>query len=221
MRSEVVETGRTGPPAHGPFAGALLVLAFVVVAIAKPWGPEPTPPGGAGPSIRPSASATPRHSAGTGRTDGAFDEILAHCLDPQGWRVFAWERWSNRTVRSWKSLVPIVHARGPGDSRIPVTVVAAAEVLALGYCAPTRGRELPPEDVQVTVWRIEGRVATEVQVERVEPERENPFGGLFVPSGPRDRDRWSDGHFVFSVWSETYQRWWAVDLNESGVDDEP
>ena len=135
---------------RGPSVEQLVALVVVAVAITviKPWGSDTGRPSAAD---RPAAvtgsaasAATAEIPAGPSPTPDPGRALAAEmCLEPSGWRMFATERWSDRLIRSWVLVEPLVGASGPDDPRIPFIDESSMAVLNLGYCAPISGPDRP------------------------------------------------------------------------------
>jgi hypothetical protein len=218
-------------------------VAFLVLAILKPWtaipgfeagGSPGTGAGGPNPEqATGSGVAAQRPSASPGAD--AVSDLERHCPQPAGWRVFAHERWSGGTVRSWKSLTPARDASGPLDPTIPVVQVTSQQIPLLGYCAPWRGPDQPPDTAAVSVWRLvpndrlasrggdtQAQMAELLRLQRVLPGEATILGALYAPPsvagappnrGPRAIESWPAGLYVFGlVDGGGFQRWWTVEV---------
>jgi hypothetical protein len=222
---------RDGPTASSVFAAIVVAL---VVAILKPWGTvgEPVlpievirsaPSGASSVSSRPTPRPTP---------DVARELVAALCLEPNGWRLYATERWSDRLVRSWKSIEPLAAADGPADPGIPQFPEASRAVLTLGYCAPVTGAERPPGPTTTTIYRLtneDGSQGGDPRWEIIDPARVQPadepsqLGGAWAPpdsgetaaASSRSASGWPGGTYVFRIATEdtgavSYTRWFGV-----------
>lgn len=226
-----VDPVRLPPHRDGPSVSSVLVAIAIVlvVAIVKPWGA----PDDAGVPIR---TGRPIRTEDPVRTpaptpDVARLRVAALCLEPNGWRLYATERWSDRGVRSWKSIVPIASADGPDDPRIPLFLEASRTVLTLGYCAPVTGPERPPARTATTIYRLieAGGPGRESEWEIIEPARaepvagSSPLGGAWAPpriagggASPSVQPRgWASGMYVFRIAGvgpadDAFTRWFGV-----------
>ena len=136
-----------------------LVAAVLVLAIAKPWAWGASSPRTGLPhrSVAPASSGPPA-------TPDLSPEGLAVgvCLGTGAWRVATIETWRlviagqivTQRVRVWQAVDPARAASGPADARVPIVGVAAMDVDALGWCAPSVGDGRPVGPVDVTVWRL-------------------------------------------------------------------
>src|SRR5262249_17366624 len=156
----------------------------------KPWGPTPeaaTAPG-------PVASVAPTPEILT------FSELPC---SGRMWLIEADTRWAGQIVRSW-ILTDAALARGPLDPTIRFVVVAAEQVLAIGYC-PADQDDSRPND-HVTIYRLAPSVAA-VSTERVQLPRDGDAAAndLFAPasvpgaSGAAVQVGWSPGRYVMRV----------------------
>jgi len=187
---------------------AVILAAFLAVAIVKPW-----------PSSEPRAAASPvsRAASAEPRPTETISPVAGYCNDPVGWRVATVEQLLDGTaLRGWGAVEPVV-ATGPRDVRIRSFVVSSASVSALGYCAPPY--DIPPADAQVRIYRVDDRRAPEqVSVVRLGPNPASSLGALYRP--PADAQTptpnapsWATGLYVFEVSAaDGYQRWFGADV---------
>jgi hypothetical protein len=205
---------------RGPSVEQLVALVVVAVAITviKPWGGDTGRPSAAD---RPAAvtgsagsAATAEIPAGPSPTPDPGRALAAEmCLEPSGWRMFATERWSDRLIRSWVLVEPLVGASGPDDPRIPFIDESSMAVLNLGYCAPISGPDRPSSAATATIlakWSAASAPTASgeapppthwdvIQPERVLPTRgASPYGGSWAPPGPGAAS-WPSGTFVFEI----------------------
>jgi hypothetical protein len=205
---------RIGGAGRGPGIIVAAVAIFLAVALIKPW------PGGGLP--RPTARpATPPPTQQPSADPLAA--IRLDCQDPPGWRIFSRERWAGGTLRSWRSVEPVIDAAGPTDPRIPLIPISP-EIVALGYCAPWGAAERPPDDVAVRAWSV---AASTDGVPAAEPltlvdasaTLRPPLGALYEPPhGPSEARPalWPSGIVVFTVDGRGFHRWWAVRIGRDG-----
>lgn len=171
------------PPGRGLATAGALVGVVLVLAVLKPWAWTD------GPSIRavtrtrqpvPTASALPDTSAA-----GLAATI---CLGTEAWQVASLETWRmftgtgtrTQSVRVWRAISPVAAAASPTDPTIPTVVVAATEVRAIGWCAPSIGPLRGVGPAEVTIWRVAGDVADVVTARRIAPAGgETPFAALY------------------------------------------
>jgi hypothetical protein len=221
-RASPVREPRGDEPRTVPFLLVSLAL-FLIVAILKPWAPSPvgvTGPGAAVAAVTPPASSTP---------DPARAEqlrVAGFCLEPNGWRVYADERWSDRDVRTWKTVQPIARASGPTDPRIPVVGVSSRLVRAIGWCAPVAGRQRPPSGSTARVFAFSGIVgdgsARLMSPPLLQPaDGPSSLGTVYGP--PRGVEGaapagWPDGVYVFRIADagDDFVRWFAIEVENSG-----
>jgi hypothetical protein len=207
-------------------------VLLVGLAILKPWSTvEPgARPAGERPGSGSRATAGP--PAPTARPDLDLALVASFCLEPTGWRLFATEHFAEYQVRSWKTMVPAPAAVGPGDERIPLIPEASRAVLTLGYCAPTRGSERPPEPTTTTIFHrvVDADAAGGVRWEPLTAPRVLPvdgvsrLGGVWGPPGNTNRfidpppgaTGWPSGTYVFRIASRgraggpAFERWFGV-----------
>jgi len=239
---------RIADPGRGPGVALAAAAVFLVLAILKPWTAIPgfeaggSPRAGAGgpnPEQAMGSGAAPQRPSASPAADAASD-LERHCPQPSGWRVFAHERWSGGTVRSWKSLTPSRDASGPLDPTIPMVQVTSQQIPLLGYCAPWHGPDQPPDTAAVSVWRLvpndrlnapggdtpggdtQAQMAELLRLQRVFPGEATILGALYAPPsvagappnrGPRAIESWPAGLYVFGlVDGAGFRRWWAVEV---------
>ena len=171
----LIQLGRAGRP-PGILAGALIL--FVAIAILKPWPETARPPAPIQPRLATGAEATPQPTA------DPLAELRGHCEQPLGWRVYSIERWTDQTLRIWRSLEPAPAAIDPTDPRIPAVPLGPAVELA-GYCSPWDGPERPPAGTRLLAWSIEagtgaGR-AKPIELDVVAPHPPSALGALLGP----------------------------------------
>jgi hypothetical protein len=183
----------------------IAALILLVLLVVKPWGPTPevaTAPG-------PVASVAP-----------TAEVLLYNELPCSGlmWLVEADTRWAGDVVRSW-ILTDSSAATGPTDPGIKFVVVAAQQVLSIGYCPEYRDDSRPHDTV--TIYRLTPTVA-EVPTQRVSVPKEadaaanelfapratpGPSGGKVGPSS------WDSGRYVMRIQGpEGYLRWLGVEI---------
>ena len=148
-------------PGRGLTTLTVLVGVLVILSIAKPWD------WGAERSIalvpaRSFAPATPGPTATPDLTTAGLAASV--CLGTGAWEVATLETWrlivagqvTTQQVRVWRALAPARTASGPGDVGIPIVIVAAMQLDALGWCAPSTGVGHPTGEADVTLWRLAG-----------------------------------------------------------------
>ena len=209
----------SGKPRRGPSIELLVAIVVVAVAITvlKPWGGSTGQPGAV---VRPAVVVT--GSAAVGEAPSAEPSPTVDpgralaaemCLEPSGWRMFATERWSDRLIRSWVLVEPLVGASGPDDPRIPFIDETSMAVLNLGYCAPISGPDRPSAAATTTIlakWSAasgptaSGEAPPPTHWDVIQPERAlptrgaTPYGGSWAPPGPGAAS-WPSGTFVFEI----------------------
>jgi hypothetical protein len=224
---------RIAPRDRVPVVLAVALLAFVAVAVVKPW-PSGPPSIGLGP-VRPVASETPAPSP----TPDPLADLRRQCEEPLGWRVYTIEDWSGRTLRAWRSLEPATAASGPLDPSIPIVPLGPV-IEAVGYCSPWDGAERPPAASLVAAWSVpdpaRGGEPEALPVTSIAPNPPSVLGALFAPppaspavrrppagGGPTIRPeatmepaaaaRWPGGRYVLELAAPGWTRWWAVEIS--------
>jgi hypothetical protein len=175
----------TTEPVRAPSAETRLVAAVALgivvlaVAILKPWGwglAEPSAPIGVAPAVPVVATSIP--------TEDRTAEGLAApiCLGTGGWRVISLETWRTQDVRVWRAIEPIEGASGPLDPAIPSVPIVALQLVALGWCAPAFGPDMPIGPADVAAWTVHGDVAMQIDLRQVRPiDGVTPIAALYVP----------------------------------------
>ena len=191
---------RLGGPAPGVRRVVLLVAAFLVLAVAKPWSwasvsddhrtvrdnPTDAAPSVAFPSAAARTSAPFRlaHSVLLtsaslleGGTAPASGDVA--CYPSSGWRVATVDGTGVDRLRTWYNLVP-GWGVGPTDPGIPLVRVFARDLVALGFCVPTTdGQSIAMAGIQG--WHIEGGRAVPIALARLAgaSPRDAALGSLF------------------------------------------
>jgi hypothetical protein len=192
-------------PGRTPERIVIVGLVLLVLLVVKPWGPTPeqaTAPG-------PVASVAPT------------PEILRYSDLPcsgRMWLIEADTRWAGQSVRSW-ILTDAVEATGPTDRSIRFVVVAAQQVLAVGYCPAYRDDQRPHS--KLTIFRLLPTVAlVPTRTVRVEREAEASANDLLapaplpVPSGQAGgTPGWQPGRYVMHIEGPAgYERWLGFEV---------
>ena len=182
---------------------AVVALVLLVLAILKPWGPTPDPA-----TVAPRYTLTPT-------------EILNFADLPcssRMWLIEADTRWAGQVVRSW-ILTDAAEATGPTDPRIRFVVVAAQEVLSIGYCPSYRDDNRPHD--QLTIYQLEPTVTiVPTTTLRVPQDADAAVNELFAPlstpgpSGqPARQVAWEAGRYVIRIeGSGGYLRWLGLEI---------
>lgn len=206
---------------RGPVVLALLITGFLAIAIAKPWVEQIA-------ANRPVANPTADPTATPAPTADRMAALRVHCQDPLGWRVYSHEAWLGRAVRTWRSLEPATTASGPLDPAIPV-VPLGPNVVGLGYCSPWSGADRAPDRAIVQAWRLRDPTArggdpfTRVELRLVAPRPPTPLGAIYGPLADRADPAepgalgWPAGRYVFAVHTDSWERWWAVEVAPQDV----
>ena len=192
-------------PGRTPERLVIVAVVLLLLLVVKPWGATPETATARRPA--PSLPPTP--------------EVLRYNELPCSglmWLVEADTRWAGEIVRSW-ILTEAVDATGPTDPSIKFAVVAAQQVLAIGYC-PAYRDDTRPHD-RLTIYRLEPTVGpviiTPVQVPR---EAEAAANVLFAPMsrpGPSGQApgvaSWGPGRYVIQIEGPNgYERWLGVEV---------
>ena len=196
-------------PGRGPERLVVAGLILLVLLVVKPWGATPevaTAPG-------PVASVAPTQEP------VRFNELP--CAGRM-WLVEADTRWGGEVVRSWM-LTDAAQATSPMDSRIKFVIVAAQQVLSIGYCPAYHDDTRPHESV--TIYRLAPTVSVvPTELVRVPKEADAAANDLFAPvstpgpSGIARQVSWGPGRYVIRIQgSEGYLRWLGVEIRLVGV----
>jgi hypothetical protein len=231
----VATTQAVIPDSHGASSAMGLAVGVVVVALAvaivKPWAAidEPRTASEASVAAEPRPAAAPTLVPKTD-TDRAI--VSEMCLEPNGWRLFAAERWPDRVARRWVHVVPLVGASGPADPRIPLIDEPSLAVMSVGYCAPVSGPERPPSAVSTTIYRLQhGQPAGDpLAWEVIRPPRVLPtlddssLGGAWASPGSTAASTtgWADATIVLRIAAarpgpEDYTRWFGAVIDVGSV----
>jgi hypothetical protein len=222
---------------RGPVPGAMagLILAFLVLAIIKPWGGPPASPHLVQePTPRPSIHAGPAGpiagSAGPiaePARPGPSSSAWFHCGEQPDWRVYTLEIFADHVVRAWRGVEPAKAASGPLDPAIPLIQVGP-NIDAVGYCGPWTSAERAPDGSVVAAWRIGQTVSAvpgfePVLLVSVIADVPTALGGLYRPAIDRldsrvlGTGRWTFGQYVLSIQAPGWERWWAVEIPRPGA----
>jgi hypothetical protein len=195
---------------RGPERLVVAGLILLVLLVLKPWGATPevaTAPG-------PVASVAPTPEPLT------FNELP--CAGRM-WLVEADTRWAGEVVRTWM-LTDAAQATSPMDSRIKFVIVAAQQVLSIGYC-PAYRDDTRPHDT-VTIYRLAPSVSVvQTALVRVPQEADAAANDLFAPvstPGPSGSAAkpisWGPGRYVIRIAGpDGYLRWLGVEIRLVGA----
>ena len=205
-------------PGRTPERLVIVALVALLILIVKPWGPTPEVATAPGPeaSIAPTPEILPFSALPcTGRT----------------WLIEADTRWAGDVVRSW-ILTDAVQATDPPIPSLRFVVVAAQQVVAIGYC-PAYRDDTRPND-RVTIYRLTpssgpagpGETITEVATEsvRAPQEADAAANDLFAPvakpgpSGEGAQLSWGPGRYVMRIEGpDGYLRWLGLEVRLIGT----
>lgn len=206
---------------RSPLVVAAVVVALIVLAIAKPWAPVGHWPYESAIAARPrdTAIVSPgsQLSASSAPSDGV-DAVADICFEPTSWRTATIETWRMRTVRVWRALDP-ADATGPADPTIQVVPAVGTTIPAIGYCAPARGPDEPSGLAHVDAWQLDSGETRSIELHQVAPDVVSPYGALFGPPGSEgdDATSWPSGTFIFRyVDLETRsERWFGLEVRRT------
>lgn len=181
------------------------VVVLLVLLVLKPWGPTPEQATAPGPvaSVAPTAAAL------------SFADLP--CTGRM-WLIEADTRWAGQIVRSW-ILTDAVEATGPTDPNIRFVVVAAQQVLAIGYC-PSYHDDQRPHD-RLTIYRLQPTVSTVITAPVQAPrETDAAADELFAPMGTPGPSgqapgiiSWPPGRYVIRIDGVGgYRRWLGLEI---------
>ena len=203
---------RTARPSPAVPASVALVLAFLAIAIVKPWGGIASIAGPAPSASRAAADASdgPEAAVPTPVVDRGL-AVAAECHAPAGWRIVTNEHWQGREVRIWWAVEP-VRSASAFDPSIPYLSVVSDAILQLGYCAPLFEPEKPASSEAVGIWRIDpvASTAEAIHPTRIAPAFDDAAAAIWAPPGSATAGMvsWPTGRYVIGVGG----RWFGVDL---------
>lgn len=193
----------------------MLVGAFILLAVIKPWQATAAPATDLGSLREPYQRVS---SSGAAASGGAAPTPVAptldplrtrkECQDPDVWRLVTMERSGPLVGRS---LLPVtlVAATGPADPAIVPQSVHTGSLLAFGYCMPTVVHaDIAAAEEAVAIWRsAAGGRLVRLANERVldaslasvgEVYLGPPLAGPAPASGQPDTS-WPEGRYVFET----------------------
>lgn len=192
-------------PGRTPERLVVVGLVLLVLLIIKPWGPTPQQATAPGPMASIAATTAPVSYADLPCSAGM-------------WLIEADTRWADQIVRSW-ILTDAVEATGPTDPNIPFVVVAAQQVLAIGYCPSYHDDTRPHE--RLTIYRLDPAVSTVITTPvRVPREADAAENELFAPMATPGASgqapsvaTWAAGRYVIRIDGPAgYRRWLSVEV---------
>lgn len=216
-----------GGRSRAPRVVVALAVVAVAVLVAKPWDLLPAAAAAAREAqvVVPPSGGAEGQGHGSGRVTASATKATATekavesiCLDPGTWRTATIEQWhADQTVRVWRALDPRP-ATGPTDPSIEVVPAVGETVPAIGFCAPSTGPDRPAGPAEVDAWRLDGDVATPIELRLMAPLGAiSALGALFAPpldAGPS----WPSGVYVFrhTMLASNLARWFAVEVRTDG-----
>jgi len=204
---------RTARPSPAVPISVALIVAFLGLAIVKPWGGTASPSEDRGFSAVQRSAAADQPSGVAGPTPVVDREqaIEDECHAPYGWRIVTNERWQGREVRIWWAVSP-VESKSAFDPKIPFLSIVSNAILQLGYCAPLFAPDRPASTESVGIWRIdpEAQTAEAIHPTRIAPTFDDSVVAIWAPPGTATagEESWPTGRYVFAVGG----RWFGVDL---------
>jgi len=204
---------RTARPSPAVPVSVALIVAFLGLAIVKPWGGTASPLRDHSRSPAPRSAAADQPSGAAGPTPVVDREtaIADECHAPYGWRIVTNERWQGREVRIWWAVSPVT-SKSAFDPTIPYLSIVSDAILQLGYCAPLFGPDRPSSTEAVGIWRIDpgAQTAEAIHPTRIAPPFEDSLVAIWAPPGSATagEESWPTGRYVFGVGG----RWFGVDL---------
>jgi hypothetical protein len=194
-------------PASAAGARRLLVagMAFLVVALLKPWGSDapahgdrpPGPPSVVTAAVTaPTASGAPRPA--TAAPSAGPGEIAC---SPSGWQVVSLDRLADWTVRTWIPTLPVL-ADGPLDPTIPIVALDSPIVLSVGACGPGAGGTEGGAGAMLVVaaWRIDRGLAASISLaSRHGDALDDHLARLYSPIARGLIESWPAGRFVLEL----------------------
>jgi len=192
-------------------AGAGVVIALIVIALAKPWGDgqrtivaQQQPVAAISPSATPGTLPSPAADPAV-----AAAAIRALCNAPPTWRLVTMESSPLGDTRTMYGIEPRP-AAGPLDPSMPTADVAAFSLAAIGVCRPlTAGRadmRQPANGIEVAIWRIDpaGDAAPAPKV--VVDEALYSIGEAYYAPAASEGDPQLAAHIVWRIFTLTARR---------------
>jgi hypothetical protein len=204
---------RTARPSPAVPISVALIVAFLGLAIIKPWGGTASPSEDRGRSAPPRPATLDQPSGVAGPTPVVDREqaIADECHAPYGWRIVTNERWQGREVRIWWAVSP-VESKSAFNPSIPFLSIVSDAILQLGYCAPLFAPDRPASTESVGIWRIdpEAQTAEAIHPTQIAPPFDDSVVAIWAPPGSATAGdvSWPTGRYVFGVGG----RWFGVDL---------
>ena len=204
---------RTARPSPAVPVSVALIVAFLGLAIVKPWGGTAGPHEDRGRRAAPPSATSDQPFGVAGPTPVVDREqaIADECHAPYGWRIVTNERWQGREVRIWWAVNPVT-SKSAFEPTIPFLSIVSDAILQLGYCAPLFAPDRPSSTEAVGIWRIDpvAQTAEAIHPTRIAPPFDDSLVAIWAPPGSATAGEasWPTGRYVFGVGG----RWFGVDL---------
>lgn len=208
--NELTRVARTGP--RLPAVVGVLV-AFIALAIAKPWDAGGRSGAGAeGPAVAArTAMATATRitlpSPATASPDAASVAAFEtrgrrQCQQWDGWRAVSVERLRGSVRRSLFVVDPVA-ATSATDPHIPTARLYAEELRGIGYCAPRAATEVPVPAPRVRIWQVVDGGVPRRWDDLASLDEQLSLAGEYYFARPRDlagaEGAWPPGRYVFEI----------------------
>lgn len=216
----------TGQPARWRIAvAAICAILALGLLWAKPWDrPSPAPvalmptlPAQVMATSPPSTPSPIAHSPDPSPTRSPIARAsrLRHCVAPRDWRLLSSEATQRWTVRTLWAAAPTA-ATGPTDPDLPVRVVHADNLLAVGICPP-RTPVLTPSLMlrDVVLWQVlSDGIAREVTRPRLLDPGLYDLGEAYFEPPVGEGPFWPAGRYVFQIrrLAGTGSRWMGLEF---------
>jgi hypothetical protein len=191
---------------------ATIAIALVAVAVVTPWawfGPTGTGGGSATPTT-PAASSFGPAATPTDTPTPTLPADAIECLQPVGWRLVMATESADQLTRSWTVIQPAT-ATGPDDPRLVPLLVAADNVVGLGFCADHQQLGTDPAIV-ASAWRRSDADGTWQPFDVAASPPDLRDGGSAVMARPAAAATWPNGSYAFRITRGFGVEWFRVDL---------
>ena len=206
-----------------------VAIGALVIQVIRPWGDgasrRASPVVGSVTAMSGTPQATPV-APSVNREPADASRLRLTCGSADGWRATTMQLWPDWAIpiRSWIAIEP-VGAGDPLDTAIPFAPVAAAEVTAIGFCAPLNEALRPPVTIRASLWRLVGGRAVPLGLIPADPADHDALRGLWLPPpgvGVTGRgvhaDAWPPGRYVIELATpgEAYVRRLGIEIIDLG-----